>query len=51
MFDNDKDDLLVFKDEEPETLNLGDQEDVSPWKVLIVDDEDVVHNTTKLVPS
>ncbi|WP_430883021.1 DUF3369 domain-containing protein [Fusibacter sp. JL216-2] len=49
MFDNDRDDLLVFKDEEPETLNLGDQEDVSPWKVLIVDDEDVVHNTTKLV--
>ncbi len=49
MFEDNSDDLLVFKEEEPEEENTLDILDATPWKVLIVDDEDVVHNTTKLV--
>ncbi len=46
MFD-DNDDMLVFKDEETEIEK--DIVSSEPWRVLIVDDEEVVHNTTKLV--
>ena len=46
---NMNDELLVFKDEEPEVEGELIEEYSEPWKVLIVDDEDVVHNTTKLV--
>lgn len=46
--DIDQDDLLVFSDEEPE-LPSDQLESEHRWKVLVIDDEAVVHNTTKLV--
>lgn len=49
MFEDNNDDLLIFKEEEPEEEGNADMLDATPWRVLIVDDEDVVHNTTKLV--
>ncbi len=48
MFEEMNDELLVFKDEDADAETV-EQVDSVPWKVLIVDDEDVVHNTTKLV--
>ncbi len=45
MFDQG-DDLLVFKDD---VIEKHETEPTEPWRVLIVDDEEVVHNTTRLV--
>ena len=46
---DDADDLLVFSDDEDvEEQNLS-QSESKKWRVLVIDDEDVVHNTTKLV--
>lgn len=47
-FEQDLDDLILFsEDEEPEDSGLH----ISKWKVLVVDDDQLVHNTTKLVLS
>lgn len=49
MIDDKNDDLLVFVEDDDEHETGHDSSETEPWIVLIVDDEDVVHNTTRLV--
>jgi response regulator RpfG family c-di-GMP phosphodiesterase len=47
--DSDEDDDLLFSDEESEDLETqSDQEHLSSWKVMIVDDEPSMHDVTQL---
>ncbi len=45
---NELDDLIEFSDEEDEESEKGSK---GIWKILVVDDDQLVHNTTKLVLS
>jgi len=49
MNDDKNDDLIVFLEEDSDETQDLEHEASEPWVVLIVDDEDVVHNTTRLV--
>ena len=40
------DDMLMFASEEDEPIEKSNQ---PVWKILVVDDDELVHNTTKLV--
>jgi len=43
------DELLTFADEQPQPAEPGSRESSSPWKILIVDDEENVHQVTEMV--
>jgi two-component system, NtrC family, sensor kinase len=42
----DDDDILVFKDEEPDVEELSLTQ--TPWKILVVDDDEGIHQVTRL---
>ncbi len=44
-WNSDTDDEILFADEDPETESLPERSD---WKVLIVDDEELIHSATKI---
>lgn len=44
-----EDDELLFSEDDPEDLeDKADQAPISPWKVMIVDDEPAMHDVTRL---
>ena len=43
------DDELLFAEEEPERIPAADEVSLSPWKILIVDDDTEVHAITRVV--
>ncbi len=47
MFDSDEDDDLLFDDEEDEEEELVDEHEET-WKVMVVDDEQAVHDVTRV---
>lgn len=52
IFDDEEDDCLLFEDEDEEVDQQNGENDLSnldKWKILIVDDEQEIHNVTKMV--
>lgn len=49
LFQEQDDDLFIFADEESDDTFVEHSESLSPWKILVVDDEEEIHSITKMV--